>query len=188
MFKGFDSQLGCHIAVKQTEKLHRSGAAVAALCADFELLKTLDHPNVVKVLEYSMDEGTGVAQLFMEWMSNGSVQTLIERTQFRLHESIVRRCFTDALKGLEYLHSKNVVHRDIKPANMLVDGDGVVELSDLGSGVILDPGAPGKQTVIVGTSPYLAPESINTGAYSPGVTSGLSRAAWWRWRRGSYLG
>ena len=167
VFKGFDSQRGSHVAVKQTEMGPRTKSAVAALRSEFDLLKTFDHPNVVKVLEYNINEEDSVAEFFMEWMSNGSVQTIIDQTQFRLHEMVVKRQLVQALKGLAYLHSKNVVHRDIKPGNMLVDGDGVVKLSDFGTSVLIEQGNEGSQTVMVGTIPYLAPECFMEAAYGP---------------------
>ena len=168
--KAFDSVSGSHVAAKRTIIDPQRRAAVESLEAEFALLRNLEHPNIVKVLEYNINAGQGgdmVAEFFMEWMSNGSVQTLIEQTQFRLHESIIRHCLTDALKGLAYLHSKNVIHRDIKPGNMLVDGDGVVKLSDFGTSVLMEKGDEGSQTVMVGTLPYLAPECFIDGSYSP---------------------
>ena len=170
-YKAFESVSGTHVAAKRTIVDPTQKVAVEALETEFAMLKNLGHPNIVKVLEYNINVRDGdslVAEFFMEWMSNGSVQTLIEQTQFRLHESIVRRCFTDALKGLAYLHSKNVVHRDIKPGNMLVDGDGVVKLSDFGTSVQQGIGGQGNtQVVMVGTLPYLAPECFTEGTYGP---------------------
>ena len=165
VFMGFDLENGSHVAVKRTPI--SKAQSVESLASEFEILKTLDSRHVVKVLEYRVNEKDDVAEFFMEWMSNGSVQTLIEQTQFRLHEQVVKRQLGQALRGLAYLHSKNVVHRDIKPGNMLVDGDGVVKLSDFGTSVLLEQGCDGSQTVMVGTIPYLAPECFTDGTYGP---------------------
>ena len=41
----------------------------------------------------------------------------------------------EVVKGIEYLHSMNIIHRDIKPANLLLDSSNQVKISDLGVSV-----------------------------------------------------
>lgn len=36
------------------------------------------------------------------------------------------------LDALVYIHSKKIIHKDLKCSNMLVDGNGVVKISDFG--------------------------------------------------------
>ena len=38
----------------------------------------------------------------------------------------------DIARGLEHVHSRNIVHRDIKPGNILIAQSGLAKLSDLG--------------------------------------------------------
>lgn len=40
------------------------------------------------------------------------------------------------LSGIDYLHKKGIVHRDIKPENLLIDGEGILKISDFGMATI----------------------------------------------------
>ena len=40
------------------------------------------------------------------------------------------------LNGVDYLHKKGIVHRDIKPENLLIDGNGILKISDFGMATI----------------------------------------------------
>ena len=65
------------------------------------------------------------------------------------------------LKGLAYLHSKNIIHRDIKGANILISKDGIVKLADFGLARILYPNNRNyKYTNRVVTLWYRAPELL----------------------------
>ena len=66
----------------------------------------------------------------MEYM-NESLKSRI-RTLGCLSEPTTRNFTRQILKGLAYLHSKNVIHCDIKAENVLVDSNGVVKLADFG--------------------------------------------------------
>ncbi|VVC26409.1 Protein kinase domain,Protein kinase-like domain,Serine/threonine-protein kinase, active [Cinara cedri] len=67
------------------------------------------------------------------------------------------------IRGVDYIHEKSVVHRDLKPQNILVTGDGVVKICDMGiSRIICPPSFNADLTVTpeMGTIWYQAPEVL----------------------------
>ena len=161
VYKGFDEETGGMVAVKTAAV--RVGSE-QALAAEFSTLTQLQHPHIVQVYHFCVDSGE--ARLFMEWMSSGSVKTVLDTTGSRLHELTLRRYSKESLLGLQYLHEKSIVHRDIKPENMLVSGTGVVKLSDFGTSKLHEQSATTMH--VVGTIPYMAPECLRRGKYSSG--------------------
>jgi glycogen synthase kinase 3 beta len=59
------------------------------------------------------------------------------------------------LKGLAWIHSKNIAHRDLKPENVLLSKDGVIKICDFGSSKIID--SKGKNTPYIVSRYYRAP-------------------------------
>lgn len=107
------------------------------------------------------------------------------RKRFGGNEKIVRRFTLQILKGVAYLHSKNIVHHDIKvrlppprltsphlashgfscvsasqPSNILVDQNGVVKLADFGSSRLISSSTCINNESMRGTPNYMAPEVI----------------------------
>ena len=66
---------------------------------------------------------------------------------------------------MQYLHSNSILYRDLKAENLLVNANGYLKLSDFGFAV--DINDPNKQSQLVGTHEFLAPELLqNKNAYS----------------------
>ena len=64
------------------------------------------------------------------------------------------------LKGLNYMHSANVMHRDLKPSNLLCNKDCTVKICDMGLARGFEEGDEGEKTEYVVTRWYRAPEVI----------------------------
>lgn len=89
---------------------------ISALEMEIEILKELQHENIVKYI------GTQKTQnkllIFLEYLSGGSLSSLL-RKYGKLNETIIRIYTTQILQGLEYLHYKNVMHRGFPFLNKL---------------------------------------------------------------------
>jgi cyclin-dependent kinase-like len=59
------------------------------------------------------------------------------------------------LKGLEYMHSLDLIHRDLKPENLLINGDDTLKICDFGFTRTVSNS--GKMTDYVATRWYRAP-------------------------------
>ncbi|KAK0133567.1 Cyclin-dependent kinase-like 3 [Merluccius polli] len=77
-----------------------------------------------------------------------------------LESQLLRKYTFQILRGIEYLHSVNVLHRDIKPDNLLVSSSGVVKVADLGGGRVVAANRGQNLTLVVGTLWYLPPEVL----------------------------
>lgn len=62
------------------------------------------------------------------------------------------------LRGIEYMHSLDLIHRDLKPENLLINGDDALKICDFGFTRTVS--SNGKMTDYVATRWYRAPELL----------------------------
>lgn len=92
-------------------------------------ISSLDHPNIVKVLEVFVANNT--CYYAMEYFSGGSLAKLIEREN-GLSEVDAIDFIRQIGSALAYMHDHKMLHLDVKPSNIMLDGDGVPKLIDYG--------------------------------------------------------
>ena len=130
---------------------------------EIELLKQLDHPNIVKLFEYFSDDDK--YYLITEYCKGGDLFDLIKkkRTFSELSASYI---MFQIFRALIYCHNTHhLVHRDIKPENIVVfrknnatDDLYDVKLIDFGISKIFNKVEKKNDNKIIGSLKYMAPE------------------------------
>ncbi|CAD8202875.1 unnamed protein product [Paramecium octaurelia] len=159
---GMNRVSGQIMAVKQVFIKNGDENKVQSIQREIEILSKLQHPHIVRY--YGSETKNDQLNIFLEYVSGGSVLTMIKRFG-KFKESLIRVYLKQILLGLHYLHSKGVIHRDIKGANILINQNGQVKLADFGSGKQLSEIKHDIVGSLCGTPNYMAPEVINQQHY-----------------------
>jgi calcium-dependent protein kinase len=137
-----------------------------ALENELAILKSLDHPNIVKLFE--VYEFKNNIYLVTELCEGGELFYHITKTK-HLTEAQAAKIMRQIFSAISYLHSKKICHRDLKPENFLLkweNDDSSIKLIDFGlskklkdNELMTDPN---------GTPFYIAPEILD-GEYTEAV-------------------
>ncbi|XP_046806573.1 calcium/calmodulin-dependent protein kinase kinase 1 isoform X3 [Lucilia cuprina] len=129
---------------------------------EIAVLKKLDHPNVVKLVEVLDDPVEDSLYMVFELVKQGEVLSV--PTKNPLTEERSWSVFRDTLLGLEYLHYQRIIHADIKPGNLLLTECGRVKIADLGvCNEFIGEDATMTNCSTAGTPAFRPPESLNVG-------------------------
>ncbi len=127
----------------------------------------LDHPNIAKVFELVMENGSPLQVVeFIEGVSFLDWMTLTQDQPVDF--AVVVEALRQVCVGLSYAHRLddtdgtplNIIHRDISPQNLLVDTSGLVKLIDFGVAKAAIRTDRTQAGVLKGKYPYMAPERI----------------------------
>jgi [calcium/calmodulin-dependent protein kinase] kinase len=123
------------------------------------IMKKLDHPNIVSLVEVLDDPHGDSLYVILEWCEKGVIMPTTINDASPYSEEQCRLFFRDMILGVEYLHSQGIIHRDIKADNVLVSEDDVVKIVDFGVSEIFEKDNDSiKKTV--GSPAYMAPELV----------------------------
>lgn len=162
IFRAYDRLQGQIVALKQVQLPNTSISSSTdtattnnyrlALTREFQLLGTLSHPHIIRVLDYGFDLA-GQPFYTMEFLRD--TQNIVQHSQAKpLHERI--KLLMETIHALAYLHRRGIIHCDLKPDNVQIV-NGQVRLLDFG---IALTGTNTTNTSLSGTPAYLAPEML----------------------------
>jgi serine/threonine protein kinase/predicted ATPase len=154
-----DIQTGEKVAIKKihTELIQRDPEIFLRFAREGEVLRQLDHPNIVKLL--ALLEENECQYLVLEYVEGGSLADLLEKER-QLPVDQVLTIALELADALSRTHHLKIIHRDIKPANVLLAQDGTPRLTDFGVARI-DTSEVTKTGYVVGTLSYLPPEAFH---------------------------
>ena len=150
---------GERFAVKVVSKKKMTDEDKASLQTEIEILKSLDHPNIVNLIDVFEDERHWC--LVMELMQGGELfDQILEKEHFTELEA--REATKAIIDAIQYCHEKGICHRDIKPENLLLQskelGITSLKVADFGLARLLEENTLASTTC--GTPGYVAPEVL----------------------------
>lgn len=156
VYRAFHTGLGIPVAIKV---LHwqASGVPMEKLEAfrnEARLLAQVNHPNIVRVLDFVEDPDC--PYLILEFVEGLTLAELIAQSGC-IRSDRALGIMKDVARGLVAAHQVRIVHRDIKPGNILIARNGTAKLTDFGLAKVQQEGASAGE-VRVGTAAYIAPE------------------------------
>eukprot|EP00746_Dinoflagellata_sp_MGD_P156467 gnl/MRDRNA2_/MRDRNA2_85835_c0_seq1.p1 gnl/MRDRNA2_/MRDRNA2_85835_c0~~gnl/MRDRNA2_/MRDRNA2_85835_c0_seq1.p1 ORF type:complete len:393 (+),score=66.40 gnl/MRDRNA2_/MRDRNA2_85835_c0_seq1:116-1294(+) len=153
-----------------------TGKSSAVDEAEVAMLRKMDHPNIVKLIDVIQDSTTTC--VILELCAGGDLYRLLHVTKLKLGRRQKLFMLQDVAEAIQYLHSQDIIHRDIKSANCLLvkaveaNPDAVlsVKVADFGLSKQMDlVDAAAHMTKGIGSSRWMAPEVYAGNEYSSSV-------------------
>ena len=161
VFRARHLSLDTDVAVKvlNLSRVRDRGPRRRRFQGEAKLLARVDHPHLVRILDYEDDEQ--FPYLILEFVHGESLaEVLKQRGKFPLGAAVT--LILQTAHALAAAHNAGVVHRDVKPGNILVTADGQAKLTDLGMATLLDPELRcSLDESVCGTVSYMAPEQFH---------------------------
>ncbi|KAJ5130336.1 Calcium/calmodulin-dependent/calcium-dependent protein kinase [Penicillium bovifimosum] len=105
------------VAIKVVRKFEMNSNQRANILKEVQIMRNLDHPNIVKLIDFS--ESRQYYYIVLELCPGGELFHQIVRLTY-FSEDLSRHVIRQVADSIEYLHeTSGVVHRDIKPENLL---------------------------------------------------------------------
>ena len=136
---GWKKDGSVEVAVKliRRESLGTNPSRLPKIHREIAILKTLQHPNIVKLHE--MVETREFIGIILEYASGGELFDYILNHRY-LKDHTARKLFAQLVSGVGYLHKKGIVHRDLKLENLLLDRNRNIIITDFGFANTFNPG------------------------------------------------
>jgi hypothetical protein len=150
------------------EAFHTDTQVVRRFYLEARAASQLEHPNIVKIYDFGVDDESKVPYIAMEYLEGEAMGALLDR-ETSVTEIKACELLSQVSKALVEAHGKGIVHRDLKPDNIqlrpLADGDMQCKVLDFGIAKVLSGGSESMKSLTatgmtMGTAHYMPPEQI----------------------------
>ena len=110
----------------QKRKIGLSSQDEIELLKEINILKQLDHPNIIKIYEYF--NNSTIINIILEFCNGGELFEEIVRVG-NFDERTSSCIMKQLLSAVSFCHNKNIIHRDLKPENILIQTSSITKAS-----------------------------------------------------------
>ncbi|RCN50708.1 SH2 domain protein [Ancylostoma caninum] len=148
------------VAVKTLKEGSLSSDDRITFLREANVMLKLQHKNVIRL--YGVATQKEPIMIVMELATGGSLLEKVRKNKVDLNRKR-KYCF-QAISGMEYLETQQVIHRDLAARNCLINASDVCKISDFGLSML---GRLHKEKHMVKVPiRWLAPETLRQGTYS----------------------
>jgi len=160
VYAGIDRQ-GAPVAIKHLHQHLNQGETLARFERENSILKRLNHPHLIRVLDASVD-AAGRPFLVMERFDGRPLDRHCDEEKLDVAARV--RLLIAAAEAVQAAHENLVVHLDLKPANVVVSNSGELKVLDFGTAKLLDA----SPTITMQLTPsYASPEQLRGEPVTP---------------------
>ena len=127
---------------------------------EIEVLRKLDHPNVIKL--YDVIYNSNTIFLILEYCKHGDFSCFLKKRA--LKEEHAKRFIRELAEGMKYLKKHNITHRDLKPQNLLLTDKYNLKITDFGLAKFIEDDK--MMQTMCGSPLYMAPEILTYKEYT----------------------
>ncbi len=155
VYRAVDKRDGREVAIKVlAPSIGTDRRFVKRFRREASLVSSLNHPNIVPVLEYG--EARGFVYTAMPYVSGETLHRHIVSASITTEENA--RWVGEISEALGFAHDYGVIHRDVKPANVIISESGSAQLTDFGLARAVEGHSSLTGSMLMGTPAYISPE------------------------------
>ncbi|NP_001230956.1 cyclin-dependent kinase 2 [Cricetulus griseus] len=130
VYKAKNKLTGEVVALKKIRLDTETEGVPSTAIREISLLKELNHPNIVKLLDVIHTENK--LYLVFEFLHQDLKKFMDASAVTGIPLPLIKSYLFQLLQGLAFCHSHRVLHRDLKPQNLLINAEGSIKLADFG--------------------------------------------------------
>jgi len=131
VYKAKDTKNNVLVALKKIRLENEDEGVPSTAIREITLLKEVEHPNVVQLLDVIMQENR--LYLVFEFLSMDLKKYIDTFPEGKgMDAKLVQSYMWQITDAIVFCHRRRIIHRDLKPQNLLIDNKGTIKLADFG--------------------------------------------------------
>lgn len=152
------------LKILNSEKTEINLNACQTLLSEYEKLKKLDHPNIIKVYGFYFGDVKNNPAILLEYC----IHNLKDAINDNIEDYLLVGFIYEICLAMKYMHKRKMIHHDLKMENILINSENHVKICDFGLSKLMDVETLNSSSRACGTFPLMAPE-LFSGRYNEKV-------------------